>query len=453
MFVFTRRSMQAMLDAITPWMPEKSLIDLVGRLNRPRTNRLPQMWELAMLYGLGSIVDVEHERPLPNGKPDFWFEVSDGTLAVPVVGDITTISDASLDAGNAFDKLTEAVHAQARKAGLQGGGFHVAVSHLEPGASGTSKVQLLIPTGPAFEQLVKRLIKPFTKRIARSPLEQHLLEVAESNAKFTIKYAGPSQYSGGSHRSYDSALSLENNALFNRLSDKTRQLRGAPQGAVRLLITCDGDCALLGRRQPMEGYSAQRIVESFLIGSQTIDLVLTVTVLEENATDWQSRYRRKLQCELIAAPIGARPKHLTDGIIDSVKQVLGLAIARLPAPVMMPNNALRRNFDSDWSASMEGGYKSGSTRIKVSARAVLELLAGVQSFERFASIHGWDERQTNLFKLKLASGQLFTSAHIEPLGPGSDDDWLEFEFGSPDPAISQFRILEQENVTPQSPKV
>jgi hypothetical protein len=44
MFVFTRRAMQQMLDAIASWMPEKPLTELVGRLNSPRTNRLPQMW-------------------------------------------------------------------------------------------------------------------------------------------------------------------------------------------------------------------------------------------------------------------------------------------------------------------------------------------------------------------------------------------------------------------------
>lgn len=440
MFVFTRRAMQQMLDAITPWMPEKSLAELVGRLNRPRTNRLPQMWELALLHGLGSVVEVEHERPLPNGKPDLWFSVPDGDRSVPFVGDVTTLSDTALDAANAFERLSEAVHEQARKAGMQGGGFHVAVSHLEPGASGTSKVQLLIPTGPAFDQLVKRHIKPFARKVSASPSEPHLLQVDEPGAKFTVEYKGPSPYSGGSHRSYDSVLSRENNALFNRLNDKTKQLRGAPDGGIRILVVCDGDCALLGRANPMEGFSARKIAESFLCGSQTIDLVLVMTVFEESGLDWHRRDRRKLHWDLIAAPKAARPAHLTDSVFEAARRVFGEAIAKLPQPAMMPNNALRRNLDSDWSASMEGGYEAGGERIKVSARAVLELLAGAQTYEQFAAAHGWDEGRFNMFKARLASGQLFKSASVESLGPGRDDDWLEFEFGPPDPAISPFRL-------------
>lgn len=439
MFVFTRRAMQQMLDNIAPWMPAEPLTELLGRLNAARTNRLPQMWELVWLYALGSVVPVEHERPLPNGRPDLWFPVSDGGRLVPVVADITTLSDSALDSVNPFERLSEAVHQQARKAGIQGGGFHVSVSHLEAGVGGAKKVQLLIPTGPAFEQLVKRHLKPFARKVAADPTVPSMLEVDEPGAKFTVEYKGPSQYSGGSHRAYDGVLSRENNVLFNRLSDKTRQLRGAPGEAVRMLVVCDGDCALLSRDRPLEGFSAQEVAEHFLRGSQTIDLVLLVTVVEEAVSSFARRDHRYLHCRLVAAASG-RPSHLTSGVIEAVRRVFEDAIKKLPEPKMMPNNALRRNLDSEWSTSMEGGYEQGGDRIKVSARAVLELLAGATSYERFAEVHGWTEGRLDMFRSRLASGQLFRSARIECVGPGQDDDWLEFEFGPPDPAISAFRL-------------
>ena len=89
---------------------------------------------------------------------------------------------------------------------------------------------------------------------------------------------------------------------------------------------------------------------------------------------------------------------------------------------------------------MEGGSVGGGDRIKISARAVLELLAGAMTYERFAEVHGWTEGRFDMFRSRLDSGQLFTSARIESLGPSKDDDWLEFEFGPPDPAISAFRL-------------
>lgn len=441
MFVFTRRAMQQMLVEIAPWMPERPLLtELLGRLNATRTNRLPQMWELVWLYALGSVLPVEHERPLPNGKPDLWFSVLDGDRLVPVVADITTLSDSALHKANPFKQLTEAVHHQARKAGMHGGGFHVAVSHLEAGASGTKKVQLLIPTGSEFEQLNKRFLEPFVRRVATNPTTPHMLQVDEPDAKFTVEYKGPSPYSGGSHRAYDSVLSRENNVLFNRLTAKTRQLRGAPEGAIRMLVVCDGDCALLRRDRPLEGFSAQQVAEHFLCGSQTIDLVLLVTVVEESVSTFARRDHRYVRCGLIAAPPSNRPAHLTAGVVDAVKRVFEDAVKKLPEPRMMPNNALLRNLDSEWSARMEGGYEQGGDRIKVSARAVLELLAGAMTHERFADVHGWTDGRCDMFRSRLASGQLFKAASIECLGPGQDDDWLEFEFGPPDPAISAFRL-------------
>lgn len=428
-----------MLNDIASWMPGKPLTDLLGRLNTARSNRLPQMWELAWLHALGTVVPVEHERPLPNGKPDLWLSVSDGNRLVPVVADITTLSDSALDSANPFERLTEAVHQQARKAGMQGGGFYVTVSHLEAGVSGAKKVQLLIPTGPSFEQLIKRHLKPFARRVAAHPTAPNMLEVDEPGAKFTVEYKGPSQYSGGSHRVYDGVLSRESNVLFNRLRDKTDQLRGAPEGAVRMLVICDGDCALLGRDRPLEGFSAQQVAEHFLRGSQTFDLVLLVTVVEESLSNLARRDHRYLRCNLVAAAAG-RPAHLTPGVIEAVRRVFEDAIKKLPKPRMMPNNALRRNLDSEWSASMEGGYEQVGDRIKISARAVLELLAGAMTYERFAEVHGWSKGQFNMFRSRLESGHLFRSAKIESLGTNRDDDWLEFEFGPPDPAISAFRL-------------
>lgn len=45
-----------------------------------------------------------------------------------------------------------------------------------------------------------------------------------------------------------------------------------------------------------------------------------------------------------------------------------------------------------------------------------------------------------MLNARLASGQLFRPARIEWLGPGQDDDWLEFEFGPSDLAASAFRL-------------
>lgn len=440
MFIFTRRAIQTMLDDIATWMPHKPLDDLVSRLNTPKSNRLPQMWEVAWLYALGGVVEIEHEKPLTNGNPDLWLTVSTGDKNVQIIGDITTLSDVKLHETNPFEKLSSAVQEHARKSGLINGGFDIRVNNTEFKNLRGSKVQLLIPTGPEFEQLVKKHIKPFAKAVAERPTETHLLEINEPKASFTVKYKGQNQYSMGSYRSYDLALSRENNVLYNRLNDKTRQLRGAPEGAVRMVIICDGDCSLLGREgSSSQGFSAQHITENFLNRSQTIDLVLLVTIKEERWSIIRSPQKKEVECNLIFSR-QKRPSHLTDSTLQTIFQVFEAATKRLPKPDLMPNNALRRNLDSDWSNSMEGAMKLDQAKIMVSARAVLELLAGTMSYDRFAQLHRFTQEQQNIFKHRLSSGQLIRSARVERLDSSEDDDWLVFEFGPPDPAISEFKV-------------
>jgi hypothetical protein len=74
-----------------------------------------------MLYGLASVLEIEHEHELPGGRPDLWFSVSQAGKQVQVVGDVTTLSDTASNEANDFHKLSDTVHAQARNAGPSNG--------------------------------------------------------------------------------------------------------------------------------------------------------------------------------------------------------------------------------------------------------------------------------------------------------------------------------------------
>jgi hypothetical protein len=86
-------------------------------------------------------------------------------------------------------------------------------------------------------------------------------------------------------------------------------------------------------------------------------------------------------------------------------------------------------------------------QIKISSRALLELLAGEVPIETFFSDHGHfsvidKDSKHNLFKLKSREGCLFTQIRIEKCKT-EDDDWVVFEFGDPDPATSLFHISQK----------
>jgi hypothetical protein len=265
------------------------------------------------------------------------------------------------------------------------------------------------------------------------------LVVDEPGARFTISYEGLSNFSGGSHRAYDSALSIKNNPIYNQLKAKAKQLRGAAPEAIRLLIVCDGDCATMSRRTPLEGFSATQIAERFLRDTNSVDLVLLATVEEHHGGVWRPR---QLSCryDLAAAPLGFRPNRLTNSVVILLRQLLQSAVERIPKPVLTPANAVRRNIDSEVGAKMSYAIKAKGKEVRISARALQELLAGVISYDRFAEAHGWEGGQGNMFLGNLTSGQLFVSARIDSgVNENEDDDWIVFEFGAPDPAVSPFR--------------
>ena len=75
-----------------------------------------------------------------------------------------------------------------------------------------------------------------------------------------------------------------------------------------------------------------------------------------------------------------------------------------------------------------------SRRIKMSARSVLEVLAGRIKPEDFDSAN---PDAVQYFARMLEQGRLLVGAKVERVSE-SDDDWIEFEFSEPDPAISRF---------------
>lgn len=80
--------------------------------------------------------------------------------------------------------------------------------------------------------------------------------------------------------------------------------------------------------------------------------------------------------------------------------------------------------------------------VKISLLEMTELLAGRMTVESIRARHpervGESREFPDHFKRMLAQGRLPVSASVVS-GEPEDDDWIEFTFGNPDPAISPFR--------------
>ena len=117
-----------------------------------------------------------------------------------------------------------------------------------------------------------------------------------------------------------------------------------------------------------------------------------------------------------------------------------------PKPKLDAANAINHlRWAKQWNKPHQGSYHYGGitmnrgenrTRIKLSARKVLELLAGRISQEEFFR-HEDVLALENPFDQALRGGKLIASFERSD---EDDDDWLIFEMTGPDPAIAPFTL-------------
>lgn len=79
--------------------------------------------------------------------------------------------------------------------------------------------------------------------------------------------------------------------------------------------------------------------------------------------------------------------------------------------------------------------------IKISARALLDLLAGRITVAQFQHFTGLEDKpnQRNIFAHRLNQGDILSAIEIEPGGIDKDDDWLVVHFKH-DPAAATLEV-------------
>jgi hypothetical protein len=93
--------------------------------------------------------------------------------------------------------------------------------------------------------------------------------------------------------------------------------------------------------------------------------------------------------------------------------------------------------------SHKGGYQMCGDEIKISARMVVELLAGILDPKEIArnSSSLRSEQQNHIsdfFLNQLMDGKMIEEISVEKC-VDEDDDWIKFKFSSKDAAISEFQ--------------
>jgi hypothetical protein len=442
-FVFSRRDLQQCLDRLAGVLDSGPLTRLVAALNRQDRHRLPAMWEAVVLDALARACQLRHEVPLSSGhKPDFELHIaSPQDKPLVVIGDVATVSDDGVDDQNPVDVLFAEGARIARIVGVDPSRFDYRVEGGRIGRRGDARVKLQLPPKPQLLTLLNGPVKTWMAAIRSRLAEPSAYCYDQDGFRFTIQYAPNQRYASGTYTSYDVAASLEKNPLYKALKAKRNQLAQAPADALRVIVVCDGDCALM-RRSPFGAsdgtYTAREIASHFLNKSQAIDAVWLITV-DSQRRPMSHQETHSLRCDLEVAE-RATDGHAQSSRVTRLATVLRAAEAYFPAPCQSPINAALRCRDSAFASDHNGAYRMHGERISISSRGLLDLLSAQVTSEEYHRDQAWaDGHIGNPFAIMREQGRLIQSIQVEPMA-APDDDWLSFEFGPSDPATSSFRV-------------
>jgi hypothetical protein len=399
-----------------------------------------------LLYAFSRVGKVIHEKNFDGrSNPVIYFETF-GEPRNQFVVEITTIFDKGLDQNNPSEALSNGVFKIVNEYGLSGNYFHIQVgSRKGPTCKGEHRVELKLPGRTRLSQtILNERFNNFILEILKSPRSLHHFNVNTSDADVMINYNPNKRGFSGNYPSYKEMVLLNENLIYDALNRKVSQLIDSKFDGPLAIFLCDGGSDLFDKKPPTWfSYSTDDVINSFLSNNEEISFIITFTTKPKNKYE---PFNLKNDYEIVYKIYNGLKFDQMDfdlhGIIEQVKE-------GFPKPESTPRNALNylKGANPNLGRSNFGGMELGATkertRVKISARALLELLAGKVRLEKFFEEHGFIpselkvQRLFNPFNAALDRGQMIDSILVEK-SDSQDDDWITFELKGPDPAISPY---------------
>lgn len=440
MAIFTRRDIQGAINHIADRLTQTQVEKLVKRLNGTTMDSLAAEWEVAVLSAFAKCGCVTYEKSF-GGKccPDMFFQHG-GPGALEFVADIRAVSDVDAHRRNPYDGFCEAIRRFLQKRGHNSAGLHIEVGHTREGEYGRRKLRLTLPPRQELDHFVETELRQFLSGIALNQDRNDLLHYDKQGVRFSIRYNGSEKrFSGGGYASYTTPSSTRN-PLTNALIEKGAQLAKSGYQGARGIIICDNGCDALKERSRFDGvYGCQEIVEGYIEQHSYILWVLLLRI-DEKHTVLSRETIISIKPTLFWNP--AKDKVLFPDTMAAIEHI----VKQLARPEATPANAIHWLNSKDSKVGRPlGGYSVRAKTIRISARALTELLAGRVELQRFLEDNGFKPHPLNpagssfnFFEHQIARGNTLRNASVEK-DDHKDDDWLLFEYAGPDPAISPFR--------------
>lgn len=440
--IFARRSIQKFIDRLSETLPEEAILKLVQKLNLNNRESLDFEWEVAVLFALGQIGTVEYEV-CHGGKrfPDVTFRLF-GKKKMCFVADVATVSDRGLEEENPIRMFENFLHEKAKVLNIPGGfGYRIDGAPIGERYE-DRKIKLAIPNRKKLRVFLEKHLTPRLREIKESGLDEAEFSINEEPFRISITYRKNGSF-WGSHLSYTAAHSLQRNPVYTSLKSKARQLARSGFQGCRGIILCDGWCELISSQMSSpSSFSEEQIIGDFLRQNSSISFVVTLWVKEPHRGVFDGPQHPRLHIKIFPNPTARFP--LSNEMAQSLQKIADL----LPAPVNEAINAVYAIEAGRYanSATHYGGsslrYRDGGISIRISSRALLDLLAGKVDPSKFTEDH-WPAHYnpgtgtSNPFAKANAQGMTIETVIVERK-EDEDDDWITFEL-SPDVAVKPFR--------------
>jgi hypothetical protein len=436
--IFGRRQLQLMLNDLGPWLVRGKAKDLLNRLeNREPDQALPAEYELALTWAVSRVATLEIDKRMGERTPDIYS--SDLLANCPVAADVAAVSDVSLS-GDALMRRAANIINLACDEILKSASEHLHYSFQErSGYFATTKGRRRFARDRQITNAFQMdtLLRAALKDWLRGGRPTEPLRWRSEHIDVVISwrdYVHPltNTFSSMPSLAYD----LRKNPLYKVLKSKARQLKEVPVGVRRAIFLGDAGCRLLSDINRADSvnqtFSGQQIINTFLADGNSVDFVLVFSSKRAKERSLDTFKNPRIWYVYVFEQQRSRMQ------TEDLNRFFMLRDS-LPAPYLTGYEAHSWHQQGMFSPQGRGHYLPTSMSIgrksmtiKISARALHELMAGKLTSEQFKH---WTVGENNPFKLQLGEGRTISNVRFEGKNVAADDDYLIFEFRD-DPAAA-----------------
>jgi hypothetical protein len=450
--VLTRRRLQSMLNDLSGQMDLAKLSDMRARLESKRVDQaLPAEMELAVLWALSKLGDIEIEPEWFGARrPDAYSESL--FSPTPCAVEVTAISDARLSQEDEMRRISARLCEFANTV-RKGYGKHLRLFFAEEHGYTTAGYmrRRKIDRDFALDEVTRKALRDWLEQADWSAP----LEVSQGATQFVVTWQEAQQHP---HSNFFSsmpaeAFSLEDNPLFDALNEKKKQLSIPAFEGLRCIVVADAGAQMLRDLNPSMTFTGpvtgSQVIEHFLRRAEgAVDAIVALSPnRKSHGLSWMTE-KMGWRADLIV-----RRGLALDG--SGVSDL----VAHLPRPRFegyqarsLQQQAAYRHDARGWYLGTHITSTDTAMTIKVSARALLDLLAGRITLSQFQYSTGLEDTPThrNIFAHRLRQGDIFSNIEIESGGVDEDDDWLVVHFKN-DPAAAPLAVNASEQSSRKEP--